>query len=274
MRARADELIEQRQLVGGAVAALTCYDVTTAFGVVAAAESIDRGVILLVTPKSAADAHGLRLVAALRQLADDAAVPVSVQLDHATDLQLILAAVEAGADTVLADGSALPFEQNAAFVAEVRSLTDARGVVVEAELGALAGDEDEALSVSPSATTDPELVAPFLAASGAHVLATSVGNVHGTYAAEPELDWALIDRIRTESLVPLSLHGASGIPEDDLRRAVRAGLGKVNINTELRAAVLSAAAAQLERSRDDVLSFEKVWRTAAFDFAREAMLRL
>lgn len=274
MRVRLDELIEQRQLLGGAVAALTCYDFTTALAVVDAAEQLERGVILLVTPKSAADRHGGAFIAALRGLADASSAPVSVQLDHATDLELILRSVAAGADAVLADGSARSFEANAAFVAEVVRRT---GVVVEAELGELAGDEDKAFAVVSTGKTDAAQVAPFLAASGAHVLATSVGNVHGTYAADPQLDWPLIDAIRAASLVPLSLHGASGIPEADLRRAAGAGLGKVNINTELRAAVLAAAAAQLPDSRahgDDVLAYERAWRGCATAFARDAMLRL
>ncbi|PTL71436.1 fructose-bisphosphate aldolase [Rathayibacter caricis DSM 15933] len=274
MRVRMDDLIRERQAAGGAVGALTCYDFSTALAVVDAAEELGRGVILLVTPKTAADRHGPRFLTALRALADGSAVPVSVQLDHATDLALILRSVEAGADAVLADGSALPFEENAAFTAEAVRRS---GVVVEAELGALAGDEDRALASLPSGRTDAALVAPFLSAAGAHVLATSVGNVHGTYAAEPELDWPLIDAIHAASGVPLSLHGASGIPEADLRRAVGAGLGKININTELRAAVLDAAAQQLPDSRaagDDVLSLERTWRSAASAFAREAMLRL
>lgn len=269
-----DELIEERQLLGGAVAALTCYDFTTALAVVDAAEELQRGVILLVTPKTAADRHGPRFIAALRALADASAAPVSVQLDHAVDLGLIVRSVEAGADAVLADGSALPLAENGAFVAEAARRS---GAVVEAELGALEGDEDQAVAVTPSGKTDAAQVAPFLAASGAHVLATSVGNVHGSYAAQPQLDWPLIDAIRAAALVPLSLHGASGIPEADVRRAVGAGLGKVNINTELRAAVLAAAAEQLPRSRaggDDVLAYERVWRASASAFAREAMLRL
>ncbi|NQX13924.1 class II fructose-bisphosphate aldolase [Microbacteriaceae bacterium VKM Ac-2855] len=269
-----DELIEERQLTGGAVAALTCYDFTTALAVVDAAEQLERGVILLVTPKTAADRHGPAFIAALRGLADAAGAPVSVQLDHATDLGLILRSIAAGADAVLADGSALPLDANAAFVAEVVRRT---GVVVEAELGELAGDEDQAFAVHATGKTDARQVAPFLASSGAHVLATSVGNVHGTYAADPQLDWPLIDAIRAEALVPLSLHGASGIPEVDLRRAAGAGIGKVNINTELRAAVLTAAAEQLPVSRaqgDDVLAYERAWRSSAAEFARDAMLRL
>lgn len=275
MRARLDTLIADRLAVGAAVPALTCYDVTTALGVIAGAEASGDGVVLLVTPKTAGSAIGMRFIRILRMLADDASVPVIVQLDHATDRDLILRAVEAGADAVLADGSSLSLDENAAFVADI--VASAPGVVVEAELGSLAGDEDRAFAVEASGKTDPEQVAAFVAASGCHLLATSVGNVHGHYAGTPALDWPLIEAIRAESSVPLALHGASGLPDGDLERAGRAGLGKVNINTELRAAVLDAVSDALPDVRshgDDVLAYEAVWREAARVFATAALVRL
>jgi len=259
------------------VPALTCYDFSTALAVVSAAEEFGRGVIILITPKTASAQDGLRLITAVRGLADSASVPVGVQLDHAPHLDLILAAVDAGVDSVLADGSALSFDDNAAFVRRVRSLTDDAGIVVEAELGSIAGDEDRALSVTASGKTDPRLVAPYLVSSQAHLLATSVGNVHGSYAGEPELDWPLIAEVQAESVVPLSLHGASGLSDSDLSRAAAAGLGKININTELRAAVFDAVQTQLGPSRehgDDMLTFERVCREAARSFAVSALKRL
>jgi tagatose 1,6-diphosphate aldolase GatY/KbaY len=277
MRTRLDDLVISRLADGAAVPALTCYEFSTALAVVSAAEEFGGGVIVLITPKTASTVDGLRLITAVRDLADAAAVPVAVQLDHAPDLELILSAVSAGVDSVLADGSALSYEDNVAFVRRVRSVTDEAGIVVEAELGSIAGDEDRALSVRASGKTDPRLVADFVASSGAHLLATSVGNVHGTYAGEPQLDWPLIDEIRTASAVPLSLHGASGLPEGDLSRAPSAGLGKININTELRAAVFDAAQAQLIASRedgDDMLTFERVNREAAREFCLSTLRRL
>ena len=279
MRARLDDLVASRVAEGAAVPALTCYDFTTALAVVAAAETYGRGVTLLVTPKTAAAADGLRFTRALRNLADSASVPVVVQLDHATDLDLILATVDAGADAVLADGSKLSFDDNAAFVAHVRDLTHGRGIVIEAELGSIEGDEDRAFAVAAASAgkTDPELVAPFVLLSGAHLLATSVGNVHGKYVGTPELDWPLIASIRSQSRVPLALHGASGLSDADLSRAITAGLGKININTELRGAILDALTVELPRSRDngdDVLALDARWRDAAYEFALGALERL
>ena len=116
MRTQLDHLVSSALQHGSAVPAFTCYDFTTALAVVGAAEEAGRGAILLVAPKTAASPNGLRLIAALRGLADGGAVPIAVQLDHATDPDLIAAAVAAGADSVLVDGSALPYEDNIALV--------------------------------------------------------------------------------------------------------------------------------------------------------------
>ncbi|MFP5365884.1 MAG: class II fructose-bisphosphate aldolase, partial [Actinomycetes bacterium] len=151
MRTRLDHLVTSALQHGSAVPAFTCYDFTTALAVVAAAEDAGRGVILLVAPKTAGTPNGLRLIAALRGLADAASVPVAVQLDHATDLKVMADAVAAGADSVLADGSSLPYEDNVALVQAARSLLGP-DVVLEAELGGLAGDEDRAFGADGSGT--------------------------------------------------------------------------------------------------------------------------
>jgi tagatose 1,6-diphosphate aldolase GatY/KbaY len=186
VRANMLEIVSTALVKGSAVPALTTYDFTTAQAVVAASESISRPVILLVAPKAAAGTTGQRFIRALRQLADDATTPVCVQLDHATDKDLIVSAIEAGADAVLVDGSSLPNDQNAQLVRDVRGMVGA-DIVLEAELGALPGDEDVALTSSASGMTSPQAVPSFLHASTADLLAVAVGNVHGYYTSEPKL---------------------------------------------------------------------------------------
>jgi tagatose 1,6-diphosphate aldolase GatY/KbaY len=279
MRARLNDLVLERLAAGSAVPAFTCYDFTTALAVVSAAEDARLPVILLVAPKTAAGPGGLRFIRALRGLADDAAVPVVVQLDHATDPGLIQAAVTAGADAVLADGSRMPPVRNAEFVASIASLTSGSGVVIEAELGALGGDEDDSRGAAkhdPAAgMTDPAAVAAFLDASAADLLAVAVGNVHGNYSGEPKLDWERISRIRTAAgTLPLVLHGASGLSSADLERAASAGIGKVNVNTELRTATLEAVAAALPEAMSsgaNMLSLMQAWSRAAGSTAEQTL---
>lgn len=271
MRARLNDVVAGELADGGAVPALTCYDFTTALAVVSAAEEAARPVILLVAPKTAAGPGGMRFMTALRGLADAASVPVLVQLDHAADPELILAAATAGADSVLADGSPLEPAANAAFVAGVVRSLAGLDIVVEAELGALPGDEDDASAAAEAdrfaGMTDPALVTGFLAASGAGLLAVAVGNVHGNYKGAPHLDWNRLGAVKAAArTVPLVLHGASGLDEADLRRAAGAGIGKVNINTELRTSTLAAVADALpgmQAAGQNMLGLLGVWSGSA-----------
>ncbi len=221
---------------GRAVGAFTCYDLLGFEAVVRAAESRRAPVIVLVSPTSFAAEGGDRLVRAFGAAARGSSVEVLVQLDHARDERLIERAAGCGVDAVMADGSKLPFAENLAFTRAVTSSMRPRGVGVEAELGRVEGHEDEAGETLSGAATDPEEAGRFVEESGVDCLAVAVGNVHGHYSGKPELDWARLGEIRGRIPTFLSLHGASGLPEGDLRRAVSLGVAKFNVNTELRAA--------------------------------------
>ncbi|WP_051821277.1 class II fructose-bisphosphate aldolase [Streptomyces sp. SCSIO 75703] len=225
---------------GAAVPAFTAYDLATATGVVTAAERAGVPVILLVSPSTAATRYGHGLVRSLRALADASPAPVAVQLDHATDLALIRATVEAGAHAVLADGSREGYQANLDFVRAVRRHLD-DDVIVEAELGRIDGNEDVALSADGhgAALTDPDEAARFADATGVDLLAVSVGNVHGFYRGVPALDLDRLAKIAAATDVPLVLHGASGLPSDVITAAIDTGVCKINVNTELRRAVFA-----------------------------------
>jgi tagatose 1,6-diphosphate aldolase GatY/KbaY len=228
------DLLEERRSAHAAAAAFTCYDVTTALGVVQAAERRQVPVILLVSEASFRATESRLLVPALVAVAEHAHVPACVQVDHVADAALVRAALTAGVGAVLADGSRLPTDENAAFVRGAVEAAPA-GVGVEAELGHVEGGEDVAAAAAAGALTDPDEAAAFVRSTGADCLAVSIGNVHGTYAAPPRLEWDRLVRIRARvGDVPLSLHGASGLPAADVRRAVSLGVCKVNVNTELR----------------------------------------
>ena len=281
MRTRLDHLVTSALQHGSAVPAFTCYDFTTALAVVAAAEEAGRGVILLVAPKTAAMPNGLRLIGALRGLADAAAVPVTVQLDHAMDLQVMADAVAAGADSVLADGSSLPYEDNIALVQAARGLLGP-DVVLEAELGGLAGDEDRAFGedqsgVSVAGLTDSAQVEDFVSRTGAELLAVAVGNVHGKYKGEPQLRWDVLQDIAVRTHIPLVLHGASGIPAGELVKAASMNVGKVNFNTELRTGVLATLQEQLPAHRSDGENLQGLlghWNRSAGSFASTTLATL
>lgn len=234
------ELLEERREAGAAAGAFTCYNVTTALGVIRAAEASVAPVILLVAEASFRSPSGRLLLPALLAVADAARVPACVQLDHVSDDLLIDEALAGGIGALMADGSKLSAGANGAFVAAVR--TRAGGAGVEAELGHIEGGEDVAAASEAGALTDPTVAASFVPATSCDCLAVSIGNVHGRYAAPPLLDWDRLASIRERVDVPLSLHGASGLAADDVRRAIALGVSKVNVNTELRERYL----AQLE----------------------------
>ncbi|MGB3258365.1 MAG: class II fructose-bisphosphate aldolase [Ornithinimicrobium sp.] len=251
MRTRLDQIVRAARSQSRAAGAFTCYDLATAIGVVAAAEKTDQGVVLLVSPTTAATDYGQHLVRSLRQLADHAPVPVSVQLDHASDLALITRTVAAGADAVLVDGSKQGDEANIALILEARRRLPGE-TVIEAELGRIQGNEDVATLIASGGgeLTDPDGAVAFVERAEVDLLAVSVGNVHGTYLGDPVLDYDRLDAISSRVDVPLVLHGASGLPPEMTQRSIELGIGKINVNTELRTAVLthlsSAAPAALE----------------------------
>jgi len=236
------ELLEERRARGAAAGAFTCYTLTTAVGVLRAAEVERAPVILVVSEASYTAPEGRLLLAALAAAAERSAVSACLQLDHVADPATIARALEDGAGAVMADGSRLPYEANAALVREARALAGHRAGV-EAELGHIEGGEDVAAATAAAALTDPDEAARYSEETGADCIAVSIGNVHGHYAAPPALDWVRLERIRELVDVPLALHGASGLPDTDLRRAVAAGICKVNVNTELRERLF----AELER---------------------------
>ena len=233
---RFGEVLGLARGAGRAVGAFTCYDLLGFEAVVRAAESRNAPVIVLVSPSSFAAKGGERLVRAFSAAAAGSPAEILLQLDHARDEHLIERAADCGVDAVMADGSKLPFAENLAFTRAVASMLRPRGVGVEAELGRVEGHEDEAGETLSGAMTDPGEAGEFVEESGVDCLAIAVGNVHGHYSGTPELDWARLEEIRGRIPTPLSLHGASGLPEADLERAVSVGVAKFNVNTELRAA--------------------------------------
>jgi tagatose 1,6-diphosphate aldolase GatY/KbaY len=266
------ELLDERRAKSAAAGAFTCYTLTTAVGVLRAAEVERAPVILLISEASYAAAEGPLLLAALRSAAERAAASACVQLDHVADRTAIARALADGAGAVMADGSSLAYEANAALVRDARVLA-AGSAGVEAELGHIEGGEDVAAATAAGALTDPDEAVRYATETGADCLAVSIGNVHGHYAAPPALDWARLERIRELVDVPLSLHGASGLPDADVRRAVAAGICKVNVNTELRARLFAELEHRLPETAPGLrlLELESALADAVADAAAEKL---
>jgi ketose-bisphosphate aldolase len=235
------EMLAERSAAGAALGAFTCYGMEGAVGVLRAAE--DRGVpvMLLMSAQAYESQMGDALLGVLLTLAGEASVPACVQLDHVSARVSIARALTAGVGAVMADGSHLGYDKN---VALTRSVVG-RGVGVEGELGHIAGNEELAAARRAGALTDPTEAAEFVAATGVDCLAVSIGNVHGDYVGTPSLDLARLAEIRRRVSIPLSLHGASGLPNAVVRACIAGGVAKVNVNTELRRRYLDTVAERL-----------------------------
>lgn len=159
-----------------------------------------------------------------------AEVPVAVHLDHADDLALVTEALQLGFSSIMYDGSQLPAEENIAVTADVVRRAHEQGVSVEAELGEIGGKNGVH---DPSVRTDPAEAAEFVAATGVDLLAVAVGSSHAMTSRGADLDEDRIARIARAIEVPLVLHGSSGVSDEGMRGAIRAGMTKINVSTHL-----------------------------------------
>lgn len=217
--------------------AVPAFDVSNYETFCAAAEGAEaeRSPIILMVLQLDAPEGGLEYLAALiKEAAARASVPIACHLDHALDPQWALRAVDLGFSSVMIDGSALPFEENVAVTRQVVDYAHARGVGVEAELGHVGfGGYTVEESPGTAVLTVPEEVVEFVARTQVDALAVAIGTCHGLYQEPPNLDLERLSAIEAVSPVPLVLHGGSGNPDDAIREAIRRGITKVNIYTEL-----------------------------------------
>jgi fructose-bisphosphate aldolase class II len=228
---------------GYAVAGLVCQGWEDMRAYVAAAEAEGAAVILQAGPGARAHTPLPVIGRMMRVLAEEAAVPVVIHLDHGENAEVCRAAIGEGFTSVMYDGSRLPFAENVALTAEVARIAHAAGVSSEGELG-FVGYAGGAASTG----TDPGEAARFAAETGVDALAVSVGNVHLQTAPGAGIDETRLLAIAAATTVPLVIHGGSGVPPDQRRRLARAAhVAKYNIGTELRqtfGAALRAALAE------------------------------
>ncbi|ROO86983.1 fructose-bisphosphate aldolase class II [Actinocorallia herbida] len=230
------------------IAAFNAIQLEHAEAIVQGAEAAGSPVVLQLS-ENAVRYHGALapLGRALLTLADAARVEVTVHLDHATDEALVREAVALGFGSVMFDASALPHAENVARTAAIVRECHASGVRVEAELGEVGGKDGVH---APGVRTDPVEAAEYVAATGVDALAVAVGSSHAMLTRDAELDFALIAKLHTAVPVPLVLHGSSGVPDADLAEAVRRGMHKINIATQLNKVFTAAVRARLAAAPD------------------------
>ena len=199
-----------------------------------AAESL-RAPVIMGTAEILLGAANLAEVAAMvKARAERSPIPVVLHYDHGLTFERCLEALKLGYTSVMYDCSTVPYEENVARVAEMVKIAHAMGATVEGELGHVGDNEGEGKLTNPSDFfTDPEMAADYVRRTKMDALAVAVGNAHGDYKFPPKLDFERIIQIQEAVNVPLVLHGGSGLTDQDFREAIRSGIAKVNIFTDI-----------------------------------------
>jgi fructose-bisphosphate aldolase, class II len=232
------EIVAGAVAAGHGVAALNVLQLEHAEGIVAGAARAGAPVILQISENTVRYHGGLGAVgAAALEVARVAPIPTAVHLDHARSVELVREAVRMGLGSVMFDASELDYDDNVAATRAVVEECHRCGVWVEAELGEVGGKDGVH---APGVRTDPAEAAAFVAATGVDALAVAVGTSHAMATQDARIDLELIRRLHEAVAVPLVLHGSSGVPDDDLRAAVAAGMTKINISTRLNGAFTRA----------------------------------
>lgn len=161
-------------------------------------------------------------------------IPAALHLDHGQSIEEVVECIEANYTSVMLDFSTRPFKDNVSALRAVVEIAHPRGVTVEGELGAVGRAEGKtAEGTIQSSLTEPEEAREYVEETGVDILAVSIGNAHGIYRELPRLDFDRLKKIHDVSGIPLVLHGGSGTPQVDLKRAISLGIAKVNVASEL-----------------------------------------
>lgn len=250
---------------GYAVGAFNVNNMEIVQGIISAAKEENAPVILQVSAGARKYASPVYLRKLVEAAVEDSGLPIVLHLDHGDSFEICKSCIDGGFSSVMIDGSKYSFEENIKITKQVVEYAHERGVVVEAELGKLAGVEDEVnVSAKDATFTDPDQAAEFVEKTGVDSLAIAIGTSHGAYKfkAEPKLDFERLEKI--SKLIPgfpIVLHGASsvpqefvemcnkyggnipgakGVPEDMLRKAASMAVCKINIDTDLRLAMTAS----------------------------------
>ncbi len=257
------EILDEASSKGYGVGAFNINNLEFLQAIIEAAEE-EKSPVIIAVSEGAMKYAGIEFLSSMVRLAaEKASIPVALHVDHGKHWEVIVSAIRNGFTSVMIDASDKPFDENVAITSKVVDLAHAIGVTVEAEIGRLKGIEDIVkVSEKEAILTDPEEAKEFVDRTGVDALAVAVGTSHGAYKfkGEPKLDIERIKKIRDLIKIPLVLHGASGVlpdivelaekygaklggakgvPDDQIVEAIKAGISKINIDTDLRLSFLA-----------------------------------
>ncbi len=243
------QILKDAQAGKYAVGAFNVENMEMVKAVIQAAEELKAPVILQTTPSTVTYGTLPVFFGIVAAEAKKASVPVALHLDHGSSFELAVQAIKEGYTSIMIDGSHESFEDNIALTQRVVAVAKPNGIPVEAELGKVGGKEDD-LEVEVDTNTDPQEAVEFVERTGIDSLAVAIGTAHGFYEGEPNLDKDRLQDIQGRVEIPLVLHGASGVSDQDVKDCIERGICKVNFATELRVAFTDAIKALLAEQPD------------------------
>jgi len=297
------EMFKKAYEGGYAIGAFNVNNMEIVQGITEAAREANSPVILQVSAGARKYAKHEYLMKLVEAAVADTDLPIALHLDHGEDFEICKACIDGGFTSVMIDGSKHSFEENIALTKKVVDYAHARGVVVEGELGRLAGIEDDVnVSAEESSYTDPNQVEEFVRATGVDSLAIAIGTSHGAFkfkpGTEPKLRFDILEEISKRLPgFPIVLHGASsvtpsyveiingnggelkdaiGVPEDQLRQAASMAVCKINIDSDLRLAMTAGVREQLMKdpANFDPRSYLKVGRQYVKDLVKDKIINV
>jgi len=227
-----------------AIPAFNVYNMESVMGVLKAAEETKAPIIMQVYPRLMKEETGYFLSPIIKAAAEKASVPVCFHLDHGPSELETTRSLRYGATGIMLDGSTLPFEENIALTKRVVETASYLNVQVEGELGHVGTTADSDMDEF----TTPEDAKKFVEETGVACLAVAVGTAHGRYSKPPKLDIERIEEIRkATNNAALVLHGGSGVPDEEIKKAVKAGIRKMNFATDICYAFLDCCLEELQK---------------------------
>ena len=243
------EIIGSAKSGGFCIPAFNVYNVETIIGVINAAEQEKAPVIMQVYPRLVNEQVGYYIAPVVLAAAKRASVPVCFHLDHGPSESEVIKMLRFGASGIMIDGSTHSFEDNISLTKSVVDLCKNVGVGVEGELGHIGSVNDDSMEEF----TDPKQAAEFVEKTGVTCLAVLIGNAHGHYKKEPKLDIERVKEIsKATNNTPLVLHGGSGIPDEQVKAAIKAGICKMNIGTDVCCAFANGALSELNNKNRSI----------------------
>lgn len=261
-------MLIEAQLGHYAVGAFNVENMEFVQAVIAAAKELNAPVILATSANTIQYATTSLFQSMVDAVSDEMEIPVAIHLDHG-ERKHIISAIQGKYKSVMYDGSLLPYKENVDHTRAVVDICNPLGISVEAELGAISG-KPGTLQQKSFMYTNPDTALDFVEKTNVDSLAVAIGTAHGIYKASPQLDYERLNAISSICSVPLVLHGASGLSDEQTKECIKLGICKVNIATELRVAWTQAIYNTIKEnpSRYDPKTAAKVARSVVKEIVK------